>query len=303
MAFLLASKNRKTRKINNIQRCQKLTKLLFFYPVMMGYHLGQLQVWINMLFALACLAWIGNRQVLAGVLIGLVCLLKPQFGLFVLWALLRKEWRFLFAMCVTGAVGLLVSVILFGFKNHLEYISVLQFLSRHGESYWANQSLNGLLHRLAGNGIGEWVAGEFPPFSPVIYTGTLFATIAILAFALMTRRGPTPTASLFDFMLAALAFTAASPIAWEHHYGVLAPMIAALFAISLMRASGGQERYQTLALALCVIFIANCFVMTRELTAAPFNIAQSYLYFAALGVLALLRLRAKEGAPIAARTA
>jgi alpha-1,2-mannosyltransferase len=271
--------------------------VLVFYPVMMGYHLGQLQVWINMLFALACLAWVMERRALAGVLIGLICLLKPQFGLFVLWALLRKEWGFLFALCFVGALGLLTSVALFGFQNHFEYLSVLQFLSRHGESYWANHSFNGLLHRLAGNGISEWAAGEFPPYNVVVYAGTMLATIAIVGLALSARRGKSAMAPLMDFMLAALAFTVASPIAWEHHYGVMAPMFAALFAASLVMAPGRNRRAWLVALVLCYVFAANCFSFTREWSATPFNILQSYLLFSALGVIGMLRLVATGAKP------
>lgn len=262
--------------------------VLSFYPVMMAYHLGQLQVWINMLFAMACLAWAGERRALAGVLIGLICLLKPQFGLFALWALLRREWRFLAALCVTGALGLLISILLFGFKNHLEYLSVLQFLSQHGESYWANQSMNGLLHRFVGHGVTEWVANDFPPFDSFVYGGSLIATIAILGLALSARRGAGPEAALMDFMLAALAFTAASPIAWEHHYGVLAPIFAALFAVTLAQPQSAARSRWIAALAVCFIFAANCFSFTLNWADAPLNIVQSYLFFAALGVLAML---------------
>lgn len=172
--------------------------VLAFYPVMMGYYLGQLQTWINMLFALACLAWALERRGAAGVAIGLICLLKPQFGLFLLWGLLRREWRFVIPLCAVGAGGLLVSVLLFGFRNHLEYLSVLGFLSRHGEAYWANQSMNGLLHRLVGNGTTEWDANGFPPFTPLVYSGSMIATLVIVALALSVRRGEGALASLFD---------------------------------------------------------------------------------------------------------
>jgi len=269
--------------------------VLVFYPVMMAYNLGQLQVWINMLFVLACLAWAMDRRASAGVAIGLICLLKPQFGLFLIWGLLRKEWRFVFPLCIVGAGGLLISIGLFGFMNHLEYISVLQFLSRHGESYWANQSMNGLLHRLAGNGVSDWEAGGFPPYSLIVYAGSMIATVAILVLALRVRRGEGAMASLFDFMLAALAFTAASPIAWEHHYGVMAPMFAALFVMALTNwRQNPSQRPLLIAFVVCYLFAANSFGFTRALDGAPLNIAQSYLYFSALGVLVLLRRLASD---------
>src|SRR6202043_3661510 len=50
---------------------------LLFYPVMEAFSLGQIQVWIDTIFTLSALAWLAGRKGLSGVLIGLICLLKP----------------------------------------------------------------------------------------------------------------------------------------------------------------------------------------------------------------------------------
>jgi len=260
---------------------------LTFYPVMMAYKLGQLQVWINALFVFAALAWLIERRALAGVLIGLICLLKPQFGLFALWGVLRREWGFTLALGATGAAGLGLSVLLYGFANHLDYLSVLQYLSRHGESYIANQSVNGLLHRLVGNGVSDQFApNAFPPFHPMVYAGTLIATLGLVAAALILPRGRDAAAGVWDFLFAALAFTIASPIAWEHHYGVIAPAFAALLCAYV--ASRRVPPPVWWALALCFALAANSLTFTWLLVAPPLNVLQSYLLFAGLGVLALL---------------
>jgi len=193
----------------------------------------------------------------------------------------------------------LLSVLLFGLKNHVEYLSVLQFLSRHGESYWANQSLNGLLHHVVGHRVEDWQAGDFPPYHPLVYWGSMAATLAILAWALTARRGQGALSGVIDFALAALAFTAASPIAWEHHYGVLAPTFALLFVFVLLQPEALPRRRWLIALAICFVFAANCFAFARE-WGGPLIVLQSYLYFAALGVLAMLR-RAMSG-PAPSRT-
>ena len=39
-------------------------------------------------------------------------------------------------------------------------------------------------------------------------------------------------ANVADFCLAALSFTMASPIAWEHHYGILLPILAAIVPLT-----------------------------------------------------------------------
>ena len=102
---------------------------------------------------------------------GVLCLIKPHYGLFVLWALLRKEWRFAFACVAAGLVGLIGSVAVFGFANHLDYLPVLSHLAERGETYYPNHSVNGLLNRLMSVGEPElyrnldWGDGAFPPFN------------------------------------------------------------------------------------------------------------------------------------------
>jgi len=269
---------------------------LLFYPVMMAYHLGQLQVWINAAFAFACLSWLRGGRIGPGVLIGLICLMKPQFGLFALWALIRREWRFFAGLAVAGAVGLVISVVLFGFANHLDYLSVLQFLSRTGESYSANQSVNGIVHRLLGHGAGSsWDANAFPPFHPLVYGASLLSTLAFLAAALWLKRGAGPRAGLLDFQLAALAFTMASPIAWEHHYGVLAPMLASLFALLVSDARRVLAGRAALTFALAFVLCANAFQFTWAWTAAPLNLAHATLFAGAMMVFWLLRTGVRFG--------
>ena len=69
-------------------------------PMVKAFSLGQIQVWINGLFAIVLLCLGTDRKATSGVLMGLICLIKPHYGLFVLWALLRKEWRFIIACVV-----------------------------------------------------------------------------------------------------------------------------------------------------------------------------------------------------------
>lgn len=275
---------------------------LLFYPVMMGYHLGQLQVWINALFAFAVVAWLTDRRILTGALIALICVLKPQFGLFAVWALLRREWRFLGGLAAVGGVCLIASVALFGFANHVDYLGVLSHLSRHGEAYWANQSANGLFQRLVGLGpLLEWEANSLPPYHPLVYFGTLLTSLAIVAAALLIKRGDGAMARVTDFLLAALAFTIASPIAWEHHYGVLAPMLAVLLCLVLAMPESRDRRAWLIALAAVYMLSAICFDVTRALPGL-LSVFQLYLYVAALGALVMLRRLSRRSPAPASRS-
>ncbi len=259
---------------------------LTFYPAVKAFTLGQIQLWINALFAAALALFALGRPVASGVLTGLVCLMKPHYGLFALWSLLNREWRFMAALIATGSAGLGAAVLHYGWANHLDYLKVLSFMSRHGESYFANQSINGLLNRLAGLGAPglypnvNFDAFAFPPYTPWVYWLTLACTALILIAALARRGGVQERALLFAIM--GISLTVASPIAWEHHYGVFLPVFA--FAAGLM---AGSPALLAL-LGFSYVLVANSFPITNILAETVFNIFQSYTLAGGLILLIVL---------------
>ena len=260
---------------------------LTFYPIMLAYTIGQVQTWINALFIFACLAFVLERRGLAGALIGAICLLKPQFGLFVIWGVLRRDWPLLLGWVVVFVPASVLSLALFGVANNLDYLSVLQFLSSHGENYFHNQSVNGLLNRALFLGDSLVVPPVFPPYQPLVYYGTLLTSFALVVGALFLRDRADDKGGLLDFMTAALTFTIASPIAWEYHYGILPPILAALlFALVLQPRQARPILW--LGLALAYLFTANFLPITNELAESHLNFLQSYLLFAGLVTLWLL---------------
>jgi hypothetical protein len=265
-----------------------LALALTFYPLAKAYTLGQIQNWLNGLFALALLCWVTGRKVPSGVLIGLMALVKPQYGAFVLWALLRREWGFTAAVVATGIVGLAGSIMAYGFANHLDYLRVLEFLAERGETYYPNQSVNGLLNRVMvlidpvhWNSI-DFDDNAFPPFSPLVSGGTLAASVVLLSAALFRRGNKGDPDRTFDFCTMALSITIASPIAWEHHYGTIFPILAVLLASVI------GDRRRLLLLTVSYVLISNYIPVTNLLAATVFNVAQSYLFVAAITVLLLL---------------
>jgi hypothetical protein len=261
---------------------------LTFYPIVKAFTLGQIQVWLNGIFALALLCWATGRRASSGLLIGLMCLVKPHYGLFVLWAALRSEWWFVAACVATGAAGLLASIAAFGWANNVDYLQVFWFLSQHGEVYYPNQCFNGLLNRLmtlidpqSYNSLG-FDDNAFAPFNAWVYAGTVATSLIILSAALFRRGNEGDTTRTFDFCTMALSITIASPIAWEHHYGILLPIFAVLLTSSL------ASRRRLVLIGASYVLISNFFPAINLLAPTVFNVAQSYLFFAALVVLILL---------------
>jgi alpha-1,2-mannosyltransferase len=266
-----------------------------------AFTLGQIQLWLDGMFALALLCWATGRKACGGLLIGLMCLIKPQYGLLLLWAVLRREWQFVVGCVGIMAVGLVGSVAVFGWANHVDYLRVLAFLSQHGEAYYPNQSINGLLNRLmsladpAGYVSLEFRDHVFPTFNIWVYGGTLVTSLVIVSAALLPRGTAGDPDRTIDLGTMALSATIASPIAWEHHYGILFPV----FAVLLARWIGSRRRL--LWLAASYVLISNFIPATNLLAGTVFNVAQSYVLAAALGLLVMMH-GARLGWPVAGNT-
>lgn len=271
---------------------------LAFYPLVKAYSLGQVQTWVNGLFALALACWLAGRPRSAGVLVGLMCLIKPHYALFALWAALRRRWDFALPLAIVVALGLCASLALFGIGNHRDYADVVSFMSRRGEAYFPNQSWNGLLNRLLHNGNNlQWMGASFAPYHPWVFWSTTLTSGALVMAALVpVRRAHRGDA--VGFVLLALSVTAASPIAWEHHYGILPPIYAA--ALGCLGARPALGRATLACLALSYALTSNYFGIANCLAETNWNVLQSSLYLGALLLLFALhaiRLRAYAAAP------
>ena len=86
----------------------------------------------------------------------------------------------------------------------------------------------------------------------------------------------------------------ASPVAWEHHYGILFPIFVWLW---FCKPAGAAPRFRVILIALAYIFTGDNIKLFDGLASIPvLNIFQSYLYFGALLVLFLL-LKPPESEP------
>ncbi len=265
---------------------------LSFYPIVRAVQLGQIQVCLNCLFALVTWLLLKKVERLAGALTAIMALIKPQYLIIYIWSFIRKKYQFFVWFSIVFTSGLLTSFMVFGSENNIDYLKVLSFISRHGESFKNNHSINGLVNRLIFNGKNlQWEDHAFAPFNSIVYISTLASSLILIAIALMPISPKRSEGGTIDFLIIALSSTMASPIAWEHHYGILLPIYAAILPLSLMEST--FSRTNILLLALTYVFCSNYFNVTDLLANIPIlNIFQSYLFIAAFVLLLYLyRLR------------
>jgi alpha-1,2-mannosyltransferase len=261
---------------------------VLYYPLMRALAIGQIQVALTLLLVLACHAWVERRSVLAGALIGLSALVKPPMALMLLWALLRRDWRMAGAGLAVVALGLAAAVALYGTGWIDGYLRLLAHIATHGEAYFANQSLNGLLNRwLATAPNLDWLPTAYAAYHPVVHTLTFASAIVFIGLAMAQAfRGDDELTRAAAFTATAIAITMAAPVTWEHQYGALLPGFAVALVAVLATPPGKPSGWPLLAAAYLVA--ANVLSATNWLAASWLNPLQSYLFLAALALLALL---------------
>jgi hypothetical protein len=271
---------------------------LVYYPIGVSISLGQSQAWLNALFAAALLCYMTGNSTLAGIFIGIMASFKPQYGLFVLWGLLRKDWKLIIAILSSALVIVAAGALEFGILTYFDYLKALGYLSRHGEAFMSNQSVNGLLNRFLGVAhpdsfnITRWLARYYPPYVIWVYLGTMLSSLVLIGFSIFGRSKQGGYISFIDFCIMGLGSTMASPIAWEHHYGILLPILALLGPLFWFgKTKFNTPFYRALFIVLYLIS-GNLFWFLREWAYTYWNFVQSLLLFTAGGIfLLMLKIR------------
>jgi alpha-1,2-mannosyltransferase len=260
-----------------------------FYPLARAQVLGQIQVWIDALFTLALICWLIERRFLAGLCIGLACAIKPQFALLLVWGLLWKEAAFVAGFLAAAVPIAGLSLFRYGLHNNLAYLDVLSFLSKHGESFFANNSVNGILNGyLSPNDPHHWDPNSFTPYVTAIYVGSLLAaaiTFALIVLPRLLYRRFKPDLALFG--AASICLVVGSPVAWEHHYGILLPLY--LVALKhLMTTPLRQDRLFLALLWVSWVLVANFIPFTLLFGGTALSFFQAHCFFGALLLLLVL---------------
>ena len=263
---------------------------LMFYPVLRAQVLGQIQIWIDLLFTLAIVFWVGGRQLLSGICIGVACAIKPQLGLLLVWGLLWKRFNFVLGISMTIVPVLLISIARYGWQNHLSYLEVLAFLSKHGESFFANNSINGILNAYFSSGDSHvWDASTLTPYVPIVYAGTVVAeafAIALIVIPPFILRSK--SANVGTLGTAAICTVIGSPVAWEHHYGILLPLYLVAVRATIALGPGPRRLMMLVVLSVSWVLVANLIPFVLLLGETPFRILQAQFFFGALLLLIVL---------------
>ncbi|MBJ8343234.1 glycosyltransferase 87 family protein [Antrihabitans sp. YC2-6] len=204
---------------------------------------GQVNAFLMVLVAVDCLA-VRDRR-FRGILVGLAAAIKLTPAIFVLYFILRRDWR----AAITTFVSF-VAFSLLGFalapRDTMNYwFDALLDPSRVGGlAYAYNQSLRGVLHR-------------FDP--PASVESLLWAGLAVAVLVVAWQAGKRAVNAGNDvgaLVAIATAGLLVSPVSWAHHWVWIAPAML-LVGWSIWRANAW--RLVPFALAACAIFYIGPF--------------------------------------------
>ncbi|GAB3435521.1 glycosyltransferase 87 family protein [Actinophytocola sediminis] len=223
-------------------------------PVWETVGFGQINLWLMALVAADCL--LPKPRFARGMLVGVAAAIKVTPAAFVLFFLVRKDYRAAVTAAVTAAGVTGLSAVVAPTAS-LGYWLVEPFRSggMSGSPFVTNQSIPGALSRL----------GVPQPASLIVFV--VLAAIVTTVAVLVMRRVDAPVALVVNAAAALLV----APISWSHHWVWAIP---ALVLLVRHAASTGAARWWTAAACgyLIVLIGPNWFVPTgdgRELFWSP----------------------------------
>jgi alpha-1,2-mannosyltransferase len=260
------------------------------YPLLKGYALGNAQTFLSLGFIVMLYLWTTRRERSAGAVAALLTMVKPQFVLLLLWMAVRRRWGAMWAFIACAAVVMAASIAVFGWHNNLDYIGVLAGLSHKAQSHFANQSMFGTINRMIFNGENlGYTPYVYTPYIPWVYRVTVLTAVLIVGAALVFPWGRL-RGSPADIAAMGLASVAASPMAWEHHYGI----VAGIF-VWVWFAYGCWQRERPWLLGVAFFLTMNFLAATNLLADRHgWNVLQSYMYIGALLLLFVLMRLARR---------
>lgn len=225
---------------------------LCWYPLQLHISTGQLSIPLSAC-VIGCWALLRRRRdILAGLLLGLACLIKVFPALLIVVLVLRGRWRAAIAAMVCMSVGWLLSVVLVGPDDVLRYLTQIMPMDAALYQYApVNLSLGSLLNRIVGNGLPV----PFLDLGPsAVRCITMVGTLGLMAL-LTYQAWSEPRSQLVDdrvFALGCIIMVLISPITWQHIFPVLVLPLGLLLRDTLQNA----ERRQLIYSAFIILFLS-----------------------------------------------
>jgi uncharacterized membrane protein len=194
---------------------------LIWFPFEGHIAVGQLSILLSFIIVAAWVLLRRNREIPAGVLLGLACLIKLFPGILLFYLVLRRHWRAAAAMLGIIAGGMAVSILALGPMDVLAYFTQVSVKDAAiFAPFPQNSSFYGVFSRLFINGLIVSPIIPDPPIARLL--AVLISLGLLLQLALQTlKKGDKLAEDDRAYALTILAMLFVSPITWGHMLVIL----------------------------------------------------------------------------------
>ncbi|WP_327112171.1 glycosyltransferase 87 family protein [Nocardia sp. NBC_01730] len=250
----------------------------FFEPIRQTFGFGQINLVLMAAITLDCL--VRKPSWPRGMLIGIAVSVKLIPAGYLLYFLIRKDWKAAGTLIVSAIAAVGIGFVLFPSDSAEYWFHALADTDRIGPPYFAgNQSIKGMTFRL---GVTNSVAT------------LLWISLSLIAVALAAvwmRRLIGAGATVAALLVNAAAVLLVSPVSWSHHWVWIAPALV-VTADTMVRGRRGPRLISTVAAFTVLLLIGPHWLLPhstdRELDWAWWQqiIGSSYV-LATLGVFVI----------------
>jgi hypothetical protein len=217
-----------------------LLALLFLAngPLLSGIKWGNISCFLVLALTAGLVLLRARRSAAAGVLLGVAAVLKPALALFLLFFLLRRDWRGVLGVVLTGIAAAALSLVLFGWSENLYWLqtSILQY-SHSWLAVSGNQSIPAFLFRLHAPpdillDFSVKAPGSGDRLLAHVITWLIFLLAAAACFRPRARAATEDTVRAqaqvqagarqdLQYLLTICLCLVGSPLSWAHYYAWL----------------------------------------------------------------------------------
>lgn len=212
--------------------------LLFalFLPSRSSLGLGQSDIAIFFLMTALFWAYSRDRELVAGIALGLAILTKLTPGVLIIYWLWKREFRIAVYSVVSAGIVVLATLPFVGLDVWRQFVTEVFPALSTGTGYADNQTLPGLINRIMLD--PRFSQGlRSAPNVPIVRIVTFATELAVLAIALWFTRGRvTYRRSLrlaLELSTWLIVLLVISPIAWDHYFTWLLMPITVILAALL----------------------------------------------------------------------
>lgn len=209
-------------------------------PVRATIDFGQVNLLLMVLVATDCL--LPKTRYPRGMLIGLAAAVKLTPAAFVLFFLVRKDYKAATTAAATGAIATLASFAILPTESVRYWFGGLGNVSGlSGSAFHTNQSIQAVLARLHVTGL---------PFDALwLFFGGLLLALVVVA---MRKAADAPAIAL---ALNAVFTLLLSPISWSHHWVWIAPALLAIVCHARTLPAASARGWYATAVVVAAVFV------------------------------------------------